>query len=73
MEDVGDWYPPIEFIQFVVMNKKILKESIASNVDENGDVYCESVLGYDDDNNYNNAPFSSYDNAIREYQKNIVE
>lgn len=71
LEDVGDWFPPLEFIQFVVMNKKILKESIASNVDENGDAYCESILGYDD--NYNDAPFTSYENAIREYQKNIGE
>lgn len=71
LEDVGDWFPPLEFIQFVVMNKKILKESITSNVDENGDAYCESILGYDD--SYNDASFTSYENAIGEYQKNIGE
>ncbi|TDO99267.1 hypothetical protein [Flavobacterium sp. 245] len=67
LEDVGDHYPLSEFIQFVVANKKIVKESILSNVDEEGNLYCESLLGFD--YQLEEAPFTSYESAKRKYFK----
>lgn len=65
--DVGDWYPPLEFIQFIVNNRKIVKESIISNVDEEGILYAETILQYD--YNYKDDFFTSYENAKKIYFK----
>ncbi|MTH15980.1 hypothetical protein [Flavobacterium sp. LC2016-01] len=67
LEDVGDHYPLSEFMQFVIANKKIVKESILSNVDEEGNLYCESFLGFD--YQLDEAPFTSYESAKRKYLK----
>ncbi|MEN2413255.1 hypothetical protein [Flavobacterium mesophilum] len=65
LEDVGDHYPFMEFIQFVVANKKVVKESILSNVDEEGNLWSESFLEFD--YQLEGAPFTSYENAKRKY------
>ena len=67
LEDVGEWYPLMEFFQFIIKDKIIFKESLISNVDENGHLYCESILNFD--YNYKDDFFTDYDDAKEKYLK----
>ena len=62
IDEYGD-YPPLEYIQFVVKNETIIKESINSNTNSDGYTHSEIHL------NYESAPltYKSYGAALELY------
>lgn len=62
--DDMDW-ATVEFMQWVVKEGQIVKESTQSNTNEDADLYSYLYLGFD----YTDCSYSNYDQACRLFHK----